>query len=376
MRNALETWRSEERPEIGRKQFSKVILSGGGAHLAGLDASLARAFACPAEVLGAADGPGRPPEPRLLTAYGLALHGLGLSQAGISLSTQRVRVQRHRRARFPFLAAAAALLVIFAGLLEVSAYRNLTERQATVNRELEHLRNCNRIVPDLEASQQDIEFHQRVLIPFVEKGNHAQRFLRSVAKLQRAKERMLGESGHPEGWVIYVADERSFHAGKPKADGAGAGRGAGSGFDPFSGAATAGGGVTAAAGDPFPNRVVVTDLEPVRSMVAAVYTTHDAKEPYRLIKSLVAALNPPDPAATPPGKENPPADPDADLLAGVDLMPESESAGREDVFLPWVEYFKRHEPSDKPAGFRRFVLRLPFASVDIQEPPAAGGAPK
>ena len=197
-----------------------------------------------------------------------------------------------------------------------------------------------------------------MLLPFVEKGNHAQRFLRALAKLDRAKGTMLS-GARDEGWVIYLADERSFQAGKPKPDGAPPERGAGgTSFSPF-GTAAAGSGAAAAAAepDPFPNRMMVTDLEPVHSMVAAVYATNDTKEPYRLVKRLVAALNPP-PAGDKTDEE------DASLFSGVDLMPESESAGREDVFVPWVEYFKRHDS----VGYRRFVLRLPFLSLDIQKP--------
>jgi hypothetical protein len=45
-------------------------------------------------------------------------------------------------------------------------------------------------------------------------------------------------------------------------------------------------------------------------------------------------------------------------------MPETESAGREDIFLPWLSLPKK----TLPGNLRRFVLRLPFEIVDINLP--------
>jgi hypothetical protein len=120
----------------------------------------------------------------------------------------------------------------------------------------------------------------------------------------------------------------------------------------------------AAVPDPFPTRRFPRDHRPLRSLIVAGYTRLQTVEPYKPVRDIVRKLNhraaegdATAPAAGPP------------LFQGVDLLPEVERAGREDIYAPWLDAFKRHDIRQKA-----FSLRLPFADLDVT-PVSGEGSP-
>ena len=81
----------------------------------------------------------------------------------------------------------------------------------------------------------------------------------------------------------------------------------------------------------------------MRSVIVAGYTPFTRDRRYELIKEIVKNLN------------------DADTFSNVDLLPEAERVGREDVFDQWRAFLEGFE--DK--SYTEFTLRVPFATPDI-----------
>jgi type IV pilus assembly protein PilM len=355
IRTALDHWKAQERGELARLQFSRVFLCGGGAWIQGMDRVLGRLFDCPAQVIGVPTSPGGQPDPVYVCAYGLALQGLSAARFDVSLALPQTRWRTRRRRRFVFLAAAAILAGLLVTALEVGRFVRLDQRENELQKRMSELAACNAIVPDLENVIRDIDHHQRMLLPFAEKGNHARRFHSAIRLLAQARQGMIDGAGAAravpeEGWVIYLADQQSFQGGKEalSKDDAAAPGGTlgGSPFRPLLGPAGVLSGTADTGSD---QRRLVTDIRPWTGLVAAVYTATEANEPYRLVRLFVSELN------------------KTALFEGVDLMPEPESAGREDIFLSWSAV-----PEGMiPATFKRFFLKLPFETLDVRRPPAA-----
>ncbi|OGV76789.1 MAG: hypothetical protein A3K19_17505 [Lentisphaerae bacterium RIFOXYB12_FULL_65_16] len=338
LRTAVEHWRAQERPELANKMFAKVWLCGGGAKLIGLDEFLARTYGCAAEVFGPVLGDGRPPDPASVTAYGLALQGLRQAHVVISLCPPEIRWVRQRERRFGYLAAAmAALGLLLAGLM-VQYYQRLGTEHAWIEKQMEELQRCQGIIPGLTDATAGIRHCERMLIPFVEKGNRAHRFLETIQALRDA--RGAGD------WFIYLADETSYETGDGKP----------APVQPSASKPSMGGlgGRPASLGDTVPpptfgNATLVDDIPQSYSLIAAGYTPYLTEKPYEPVREIVKKLNA------------------SDLFGGVDLLPETERAGREDIFEPWLALFKT-QPEKK---YKAFTFRMPFAQVDVNPPQKA-----
>lgn len=351
MQTALDNWRAQESGMVGKQQFSQVSLCGGGARVRGLGQHLGKHFGCPSQIVGVPD-----PEqegavnPLLMTAYGLALQGVEGSLLPVSLAPPAVRWHARRRRRFPALATAATLLVVLVILAEARMYFQLGQQEQRLTERLNEIKKCDLVLPGLEQTISAIDFHQRLLVPFVEKGNHARRFAMAIKELDQARDKMIESlrgkvPESPEGWVIYLADNQSFQIGKSAAEERPRSGANGTGFGPL--LTPLGAAAGAVPQEALRKKLLVTDTEPWTGLVAAVYTATEPNEPYRLVRRFVSELN------------------DSALFKNVDLMPEPESAGREDIFLPWTEV----PESLIPAAYRRFVLRLPFETqiVHLQQ---------
>ncbi|NOY80389.1 MAG: pilus assembly protein PilM [Kiritimatiellaeota bacterium] len=354
LRTAVEHWRSQASPEIARKMFERIGLAGGGAKLTGLADFLGRTFGCESKVVGVpveAPGEGRR-DPVFMVAFGLALQGMGAAHARISLAPDSVRWMNLRRHSVGYLYTATALaILLMAGGLFYS-YQALTVEKERLQARMLELDQCAQLIKQIDSLNNDIEHREKLLLPFVEKGNRARRFLAAIEKLAEAR--------GPDDWFVYLADRDSYEAGKqkeekpkkPTAPKPGAGSPLmGMGF----GAASAG---TSAADDtglpdPYPVRIKLPYIRPVTTMIAAVYTRIQPVDPYRGVKKIIEKLN--------TSKDKRP------LFRNVDLFPDSERAAREDIFLPWEKllYTTRRAGGER---YKAFVLRMPFAELDVHPP--------
>lgn len=341
LRTAVDNWRSQERPEIANKMFAAVHLCGGGARLLGLPDRLSRIFGCPARVAGVSQQPGADPDPTLLTAYGLALQGLGQADLAVSLAPPDVRWLTQRRHRFGYLAAAFTVLAVALGLFFYREHQRLTRLENENEERAAELQRCQQLIPDVEEVMGRIRYQERMLLPFVNKGNRARHFLVALDELGTAKA--------PGDWFIYLADTDSYEAGKKKEQEEAASRQRARrpdrGGDLMAMSLMGAGdiGDTSVIADPFENRRLVDEVRPLRALIVAGYTPLNMSQPYKPVRDVVEKLN------TSPTFED------------VDLLPEPERKGREDIFLPWVQLFSRVDG----VRYKAFTLKMPFASVEI-----------
>lgn len=349
--NTIEQWRSDERPEIGRIQFSKVCICGGGAAINGIDKYLGALLECPAEIIGVPLAEEDRDDPRLVTAYGLALQGIGASAVTISLAPPTMKQWVHRRRRFPCLATAIAAAILVVALLQTRYYLYLTTRESKLDAIEAKLKRSNKIIPKLEEIDLQTQMYERILTPYAETCNHTRQLQLTINELGRARNQLAKDSTNARpkrdkgGWVIYIADEKSYHAGKQNYSGESSESGSSS-TQPRSPFATSGGErsrekeITDATAETV--TIAVSDLHNWKSFVAAIYAAQPADHPLSRVRAFTDALN------SSEMFENSKED-------RVDTFQDKDIRGREDIFRPWL---------DSPVNlnnYRRAVIRLPLS---------------
>jgi len=341
---ALEHWRSQERAEVAGKMFGKVLLSGGGARLPGLAEYLGRSFGCPGEMIGfPMPGASRKKEaerdPRFLIAYGLALQGVGVSAAAVSLAPTEVSWLKMRLRNFRYLISAAAvfLAVTIAGF--VWYHGKLTDESAKLSAEIHELEQCRSLIPNLERIMEDTAHREKILLPIVSKANRAQRFVDAIQTLSEAK----GQND----WFVYVGDEGSYLAKYAKADERKKpteeeAREAVFGPGGFGEGSVADIGVSTIPSE-FTNGMLARDVKPLESLIVALYTPFQSGAPLKAVRDIVDSLNA------------------SAVFKDVDVAREKYDAGAKDIFDSWVDLFQDR----RDLRLRAFILHTPFRTVDI-----------
>jgi len=343
LRSAIEDWRAQEREEIADAVFAKVWLSGGGAQLTGLAEQLARSLDCPAQVFGPTDFTTGDVLPAYVTAFGLALQGLGEAAVSLSLGPPVMRWLTLRRRRFSYLVAAASCIAVFLILYMFSSFHRLALEKAALKQERAKLDRCEQLIPRVMETRSAIRHYEKMMIPFVATGDRAGRFVSAL--------RNLTEACEVNDWFVYVADEAVYQRGKrsenveahrdARSSRPSAVSGAGSMFRP-----KPMGIGDVVAPDPFPKKVMVDDIKPMASVIVAGYTLLLSENPYEPVRELVRKLN------------------DSPSYTDVDLLPEVERIGREDIFECWLSFFRKH-PEKR---YKAFSLRIPFTEAVIEQP--------
>ena len=351
LRTAVDHWRSQERPELASRMFARLCLTGGGAQLTGLAEYLGRSFGCEAEVIGFPVPDTDPVErdPTLLTAYGLAIQGLGKARANVSLAPDTLKWLLLRRQSFGQLVAAVVMGLLLLGGWLFKTHRDLTTEHEQLGYELARLEACEEIIPDLGKQRDEIRHRERMLLPIVDRGNRARKYVEAIHKLAEARDK--------DDWFIYLADLESFQADR-----------------------TAQQNPTAQTNTPeppsvdtfrlldmdtdddqelpdtaYPNRVYVDDIMPLTGLIAGGYTKRNPQDRYKSVREIVRKLN-----TTEAGEDRTSGDKvRGALFRNVDLLSSGERDNREeDIFLPWHKLLPR-------GMYQPFALRLPFAQVDI-----------
>jgi type IV pilus assembly protein PilM len=350
----VEHWRNQEGPELADKTIENVLLCGGASRLGGLAAWLQNRLECPVDHLGPiVDGQLRP---ELSVAYGLGVQGAKHADLQLTALPQNKRWQKKRLERVPFLLA-ALLLFTFSGLgLELSSwYRDARAlaKLAAINSQLDQ---CGMLVSRLESTRASLQSQESKLIPLVAAGNQASRIVKVLDE--------LGKTRREDDWLVYLGDEHSFQTTRAAAVSQRNQRqnvGASSKAAPSGGASSMFGGTSSASrtGQPadkafsgeFPLRSLPANYRYADAFIAAGYTQRQEQEQvYESVRGLVQTLN-----------QN-------DFFDRVDILPEVDCDGREDIFSPWVEYNKRLTANNGRHSYRSFTLRLPFADNHVRAP--------
>ena len=353
--NTIEQWRSDERPEIGRIQFSKVCICGGGAAINGIDKYLSDLLECPAEIIGVPLTDEDQDDPRLVTAYGLALQGVGASAVTISLAPPTMKQWVHRRRRFPCLATAIVTSILVVALLQTRHYLYLRDRESKLDAIEAKLERSNEIIPELEEIDLQTQMYERILTPYAESCNHTRQLQMTINELGRACNELANNSTNTRskrdtgGWVIYIADEKSYHSGKQDRTGENYESGSISTQPraPFAitdGEKSGEKEITDATAETL--TLAVSDHPTWKSFVAAIYAAQPADHPLSRVRAFTDALN------------------SSELFENskqdrVDTFQDKDIRGREDIFRPWL---------DSPVNlnnYRRAVIRLPLSDQHL-----------
>lgn len=215
IRAALEHWQQSEASDDSQLFLSKIWITGGGANLWGLNAQLIRLFSCPVETISAEnlalapslEQPDKNKSFSHCTALGLALQGINKADFNISLIPPLLRWQQEKITKLPFLRATAAIISFALLFYLIWFYFHVSREQSYYEEQITELNSCNSLLPGLNRALEEISTQQKLLIPLVELGSRSDRFLATLTELQSA---LSSESGTPNGWCIYIADQFSY----------------------------------------------------------------------------------------------------------------------------------------------------------------------
>ncbi len=340
MRNAIEHWRAGEKEELSHLLLGKIWLTGGGAGLAGLPDAIARFFGCEVAVFGPADPASGAVSPGMTTAFGLALQTMGTAEIRVCLAPESLRWTQRRKRLFPYLLAAE---IIFALLLGASLFRyhlGLNRDARSLSDEVTQLSECKSLIPQLQKQMATMDHYERMLIPFVEKGNRGQRFLTTIGELERARS---------EGdFFVYLADWLTFEELRPKTSDASSARNRPAPAAPSASLFASVGTIAAARNSTDPsvaNATLVGDVERLDRMVVAGHIPYQVEGRLTALLQLVDNLK------------------KGGVFTRVDDLPEPQRQGMGDqVFNIWERFWR-----DKPfkGRFTQFMIVLPFARLDV-----------
>lgn len=368
--NNMEHWQSSEQEPLNAAPIAKIWLSGGGCKLKALVDFLSESQACPCEIFGPVLEKGKAPDPEYAIAYGLALQGIGLAELPISLAPRMLRWFHEKEAKFIYLLIAAVILFFFLFAGMAYSYLWLTEQQEELAVKKEELGKCLSKIPELDKAQSDIAYYQAKMLPFVDRGHRAGRFMRTMDELQKAMS--------PGDWCVYIADKATYDEYKvaqekikarEQAEKEPRGRG-GAMFDRHGRTPE-----RQEEKDEVKNMTVM-EIEPLTTMVAVGFTqkqfdprTRREISGFDTTLAIQNHLN---------RKKSTDSEPEPDAyFVDVDTMPRSEQSGREDVVLePWFQYLENtlveqaRPPYVLSSQYNRnhFVLKMPFKTKDIDKP--------
>lgn len=338
LENLLNLWQDQENSDLKDVSITKVWVCGGGSKIDGLAEFLHEDCKCPVESFGPQDPNNGKILPEMTVAYGLAVMGLEQGDIAISLCPEDIQWVNRRKKNFRFVAAASAFFVLSISLYLLGQYITLTITDHRNRSEMTRLSKCNSLIPQLEDTVENITHHQKMMIPFVVKGNSSNRFVAAFKEISKVT--------GPEHFFIYIADAETFQetgkllaAGKVKNA-----AGLNSSFFNSEGKA---------------NLVVdqtkykiVDKMSEINAVVLIGYTLCATnKEHYEHLRKIQGKLD------------------ESSLFKKIDLLPEEQLEGRKDIFGKWekdVVNNRQIKPFLRRKRFRAFGIRMPFADKNVK----------
>ncbi|MBQ7651496.1 MAG: hypothetical protein IJS15_11090 [Victivallales bacterium] len=144
----------------------------------------------------------------LTIAFGLALQSIGESHLSISLTPERLKWIERRESEYCYLALSSVSLVFGMIVLLFGILMHLNRSIAALNNEAEDLRECSKLIPQLEKYHDRMTFYQKKMLPPAEALHRTHRILEVLTLWNEAE-----KNGDPDerSWGIFLADEASFN---------------------------------------------------------------------------------------------------------------------------------------------------------------------
>jgi len=345
LKNAIDQWRAQEVPEVAGRPFTKIWLGGGGVQLKGLPEYLSNEYQCPAEIFGPPVRTGRNFAPELVTAYGLALQALERENISISLCPADIAWTNQRRKNFRFLAAGIALVLILAMFYLLGFCHDLMVKDMQNSADIERLKRCSQVIPGLENNVRTILHHEKMMLPFVIKGNNVNRFLSAFKEIAKTTEE--------DSFFVFITDEKSFSHGEQDLKGKTPTHMAGSFFQ-----IVTAGDVQNSRSNEHATKIVVDKISQNNSLILAGFTLCSSKNKhYEKVRRIQEKLN-------------------GSFLFGssakkVDILSEKEMESHQTVINNWMGKIVNHpylRPHLRRNRARPFFLRLPYTESPVNIP--------
>ncbi|MBN1673562.1 MAG: pilus assembly protein PilM [Kiritimatiellae bacterium] len=201
----MQTFLSVYRTSFGAEadQPTRLVLSGGGADLTGLREYVAdrlhmqvqpvQNLACKTEL----NNPGR-----YALAAGLALAGLGLGSADVSLLPLREREELALRRQRRYWIGAAAAAVLILGVSLVGGYRDFQRMETHLKAQRATLNHCQTLAQEIEQIKAQNELTHTMMQPVGD--------LVRNGPLMRELIDFLNHAKGPQDWITLVSDEASY----------------------------------------------------------------------------------------------------------------------------------------------------------------------
>ncbi len=340
--NAIDHWHELETPEMKSSLVSSVLLCGEGAAIEGMQDYLSKALSCPVSPLGPRTKDLENVRPELAVAYGMAITGLGKQQISISMCPQVIQWANRRKANFAFLAASAALMIFALAAILLGKYLALSISDSRNREAIIKLSRCDNLIPQLEETLDRIDHHQKMMIPFVVKGNNANRLVSAFKEFAKI-------TPSDSYFFIYIADGETFKEGATTTSGRTSRPGLKASF--FDSDAPA-----VIAGRP-------ADLQPVNTMreisdiiLMGYSVCQTNNEHFAILRKIQDTLN------------------ESSTFGKGDILPDEQSIERADIVERWERQVVnnrnvRDQLQLRRNRFRPFAINMPFKeqSYKMQE---------
>ena len=344
----LEHWRESRPSHFDALQIKHIWMSGGCAKLSGLADYLSEFYQCEVQLFQQQETSSMPAvSSDRMIALGLALQGIGAADYTVSLVPELLQWQQIRIQHFKSLFLAMFLLFVSTAAGMFFVWNHWEKEKTDVGAYISRLNKCNRIIPQLDRTIDEMEFYQKILIPITEAGLRSNVFLQTFQEFNRVQPE--------EDWCVYIADEFSHEANitednlkkKVKAP-------------PKKNAIW--GSAEIFQGDKAEENLNITpvlETELLTKMIVAGFTCPTGKGRYENILKIQNALN------------------KGSVFSGVDWLDmNTEASGKEEaIFRPWRAYLNKQQRLLR-TDFTMFILKLPLKKRNVNLSGAGKGRPK
>ncbi|MFA6815064.1 MAG: pilus assembly protein PilM [Lentisphaeria bacterium] len=325
IQNVVEHWRSQD-DAYADVPIGHVFFSGGGMRIGDLVHWLQVHMDVPVKLLGPTIQGRIMPE--FAVAYGLGIQAAGLGVCSLSFLSEKI-IQRQRKV-FQFVLLAVSCLFFCLSLLgsEMLFWHKQSKQILVCRAEIKRMGGRSDFLPKLQSLYSLLKKHERKMMPKIAGGK---KIVGILAGLEQLESHLCEDE-----LCVYFADYDSFKVPVDKKGDSNSTNlfGEGGSSDVFFQKDKS----ALSREKEFPNRIYdYSESFVSQNWIIAGFVPFEPAAPYQRVKDLVGKL-----------KHN-------DLFEQVDLLPEKECIGREDVFIPWGQFLKKKSQKE----FKPFTLSVP-----------------
>lgn len=187
----------------------RVVLCGGGSKLQGLPALVSAGLAIDTvqQAAGIKEAPKRVNLTDFGVAIGLAMSGLGIAPAPISLLPEDVRDELTFRRQKPFWIASAVVAGLILAVSLVGGFRDIRRKETELRAQRASLRQRQQLVAEIESVREGIDHMRQLAVPLRD-------ILRSGPAMRELLN-LLAEHKAEDDWITMISDAESYFAPEP-----------------------------------------------------------------------------------------------------------------------------------------------------------------